>query len=89
MPVLITDFKRGFKDERYEPIPLTPEILETCGFVFESGIDYVIKETGFAVYFDDGNCELANHDYPVHIKHLHQLQNLFFALTGTELNYTP
>ena len=82
-----------------KPIPLTPEILEKAGFTKGKSIgltlDIRFDETPFysaylwfeflagSVYLytlDDGhNIELANFIY------LHQLQNLYFALTGEEL----
>jgi hypothetical protein len=82
------------------PIPLTPEILEMAGFV-ESGYPYPLervmtkevirlyKKSRFWVYFIDGKIKVTTAsggwELP-HIHHLHQLQNLIFALTGTELN---
>lgn len=71
-----------------KPIPLTEEILLKCGFITNSGrvffkdnIGYEFGVTNRAVYkIDDGFILFK------HIKHLHQLQNLYFALTGEELN---
>lgn len=76
------------------PVALTPEILEKCGFYllnFDS-FDYdgykilALKCRDFLLTADSSNnyqtIECA--DLPV-IKHLHQLQNLYFALTGEEL----
>jgi hypothetical protein len=85
-----------------QPIPITPEILEKCGFVrndtacyFGLGnyyIYYQIKTSvvGIAIINDDDSLD-ADEELSVDlkIKHLHQLQNLYFALTNTELNYTP
>jgi hypothetical protein len=85
------------KEEAYEPIPLTPELLEKCGFE-----NLTLKLTG------DTNLEINpdGDEYDVFIrqqdennylqqdfvfltkasfKYLHQLQNLYFALTGSEL----
>jgi len=62
----------------YEPIPLTPEILEKCGFEF-------IPEAGYFSY------KLKNKPQGIDaIKvgngiYVHQLQNLYFALTDEEL----
>lgn len=56
------------------PIPLTPEILEKCGLKEPSGT--------FAWKFSPAG-EVIN----VKCKYLHQLQNLYFALTGEELEY--
>jgi hypothetical protein len=72
----------------HEPIPLTPEILEKAGFVYDKITHYknilmlAEGDNGFDVWvkhFGEGNRINA-------VKHLHQLQNLYFALTGEELN---
>ncbi len=84
------------------PIPLTEEILLKCGFVYngykydcDDGVerrvfehkDYFgdfIEYDGYYLpkpyYFEDAFGENFK------LKHLHQLQNLYFALTGEELN---
>jgi hypothetical protein len=71
------------------PIPLTPEVLEKCGFIVdELGYSYV-GINGISL------CQTkANSVFPCWkdtkigskpIKYLHQLQNLYFTLTGEEL----
>jgi hypothetical protein len=74
-----------------QPIPLTPEILEKCGFdrncilkIYQGvniewsyGKEVWLTKEGEVIY------EFEN------TQHLHQLQNLYFALTNEELNYTP
>lgn len=67
-----------------QPIPLTPEILEKCGLL--EGGKFAPNE-----YFSlqDGCLYLEQEYTCVDIKYLHQLQNVFFALTGEELNYKP
>ena len=86
----------------FEPIPLTPEILEKCGFVKsksdkDDNEDHYVYgnqvANNFSLYFDTDHWEIAQewNDSRVyfyfwnHINHLHQLQNLYFALTGEEL----
>lgn len=81
---------------RYDPIPLTPEILEKAGFgkrplqkpKSSDGLIYGLLNTtivygrtteGGYSYFLDG------YHNDVEVLSLHQLQNLYFALTGTEL----
>lgn len=81
-----------------EPIPLTPEILEKCGF--EKGYTddkelYYTLELSPDIYCD--LClisgietkytivKLLPYDRNFKFKYLHQLQNLFYALTGEEL----
>jgi len=41
--------------------------------------------------YDYDDCAYAAYDFEhdTNVKYLHQLQNLYFALTGTELTYTP
>lgn len=83
--------------EELEPITLSPEILEMCGFkqandllnrnMFSneygsfSEIDINIADYKASLRFKDGQCI----DLPYPCKFLHQLQNLHFALTGGEL----
>ena len=98
LPCLNTDeFGIGVVDwNNINPIPLTPEILEKCGFVKPSkndnhggllvsiGNDVSIRLkpliSGEGYYWDN-----FNGAYKVIINHLHQLQNLYFALTNSEL----
>lgn len=89
---------RGVIDYHYplvfgQPIPLTPEILEKAGFESvrwsmgsynwvhrESKICFKrLKTQGDVVRF-------MAHNRITHVTSLHQLQNLYFALTGEELN---
>lgn len=72
--------------EDVKPIPLTEEWLERLGF---ENYSMNLDEDGFThvdVSFLSGGVEVYINDmiYP-HIKHVHQLQNLYFALTGEEL----
>ena len=97
----------GAEDESYtvsfsscdciDPIPLTPEILEKCGFVYRRNFnDYAIpfKSMRFAIaksIFDETGtwylCDYkANHS--VEFQYVHQLQNLFWIITGTDLPLT-
>lgn len=74
------------------PIPLTPEILEKwCGL--RSGSDCIhcnnfflsIAQNSKGAWEDPERYEGIPYEP---INYLHQLQNLFFALTGTELTVT-
>lgn len=74
-----------------DPIPLTPEWLERCGFkrmnagwINDSGsLSFYDKdsETGNGVY----KMEYGTRNYAAGFLYLHQLQNLCFALTGEEI----
>ena len=91
------DGKLGkYYSSHFNPIPLTPEILEKCGFVKPSkndnhggllvsiGNDVSIRLkpliSGEGYYWDN-----FNGAYKVIIKHLHQLQNLYWCLCRKEL----
>jgi len=79
-----------------EPIELTPEILIKVGFTERSnsqGTYYHIKHKEFGGYAYDLEKKYISTYYPaacngfcsLDIEYLHQLQNLYFALTGEEL----
>lgn len=76
------------RPEQVEPIHLTPEILEKCGFKKDyNGFSLVDKMSlSFAVSKDDEYlaCWL-DRALGIIIKYLHQLQNIYFSLTGEEL----
>ncbi len=82
------DYGMGCDLDGLLPIPLTPEILEKCGFEKSKNhsLDYFKKSvTGNAFFFRIGRpFKHENRFYP-EVKYLHQIQNLYFALTGDEL----
>ena len=75
-----------------QSIPLTEGWLLKFGFV--KGInEYSGQECIFTnkinIYFDEDVASLYKYnDCRVYINHVHSLQNLYFALTGEELEYT-
>lgn len=90
--------QNGIGVDFYQPIPLTPEILEKCGF------DWSIYHQAFRQHQDTVEFYYLNECYPSGfqfstfkkqqlignpIQYLHQLQNLYFALTGEELTFKP
>jgi len=91
--------KAHFELSTRNPIPLTPEILEKCGFHSKyKSVHMQWNIGGFYLHqksdVDDDNISIPeenvfHYDFTYEIKYLHQLQNLYFALTGEELNYTP
>ena len=86
------------KNGVYEPIPLTKEWLEKFGFKYTSSNNSYLTYTKSNYYlqmdvrkannkwkiFDDVISDLVEFA-KVDITHVHQLQNLYFALTGKEL----
>lgn len=64
------------------PIPLTPEILEKCDF----------SDTNFFFSIHDGGVSVedkpGDNAFFLPVKYLHQLQNLYYALTFKELEIT-
>lgn len=66
-----------------EPIPLTPEILENAGFVKNKYGNRFIKDELTNDIVKSNGFYMAN--VSQELKYLHQLQNLYFALTGEEL----
>lgn len=74
----------------YRGIPLTPELLEKCGFKKEGPSSYIHKfdkNWGMRLFYLDNTVKwCANEFFVVEIKYLHQLQNLYFSLVNQELN---
>ena len=86
----------GYVDKYCRPIPLTEEWLLKFGFkglpVNYMGFYEFIIGTFSIIREQDEYCfpyETYNGDnIDLEIKHVHQLQNLYFALTGEELELT-
>ncbi len=77
--------------QTYQPIPLTPEILEKAGFDEWAKGHWKMSNSSckrgwskefnyYLPYF-----ELSTYVGNVKLKYVHQLQNLYFALTGEEI----
>jgi hypothetical protein len=81
----ILDISKGIV--KIYPIPLTEEILLKCGF--KLAIDeqvYVLHDTIELTQNDYGNSfYFIGNFIKSDIKYLHQLQNLYYALTDNEL----
>ena len=94
--------------DEYRPIPITPEILEKCGFEIichfgepqdnNPNMDAIngtlcisksVNKGEWVFGFDSIFATKRNNFVWGPIDYLHQLQNLYFALTGEELNYQP
>lgn len=87
--------------ENLEPIPLTEEWLFKLGFEsmkLDFSVAYYIeifKNVRFQIWLD-GSCRMwynagkgwqehYDNELPIQVKSVHQLQNLYHELTGTEL----
>jgi hypothetical protein len=69
----------------WDPIPLTEEWLLKFGFE-QVGFNYYLN--GFKIFFDSDSYFYGLRDEGImdkHLEYLHQLQNLYFALTNEEL----
>lgn len=91
------DGKLGkYYSSHFKPIPLTPEILEKCGFEITGQTEH--PNNIWTKYGEESKFELEqiihfflydNKCFGTQVNYLHQLQNLYFALAGEELIYTP
>lgn len=91
--VYLDEYGAEYKD-MYSYIPLTPEIFtEKHGFIWSESIGHWVINWGTngvyfikkATYYTGYSFQLGDHYYKL-LHYLHQLQNLFHALSETELN---
>lgn len=91
--VILSRTAGGKKNISFNPILLTPEWLLKFGFgKYDGGLLIRLREMDRALDWDAQTglylvcLEDENNTIELeHIKHVHQLQNLYFALTGEEL----
>ena len=79
------DFASGYL-RNFEPITLTEGMLLKCGF--ERALNQYKKTTKtkpFIIIFLENQFQYDDLRYRTNLKYIHQLQNLYFALTGEEL----
>jgi hypothetical protein len=78
------------------PIPLTPEILEKCGFNIDGNGSWIHESSSlvndFALEYDKSEkhnfiptISMGEYSVGIDIKFVHQLQNKYFAWYGEEL----
>jgi hypothetical protein len=73
--------------DNYQPIPITEERLLKFGFEHWDIKAWAIKGK-ISIYKQDGVFwYIAHSGNEVCLEHVHQLQNLYFALIGEELKY--
>jgi hypothetical protein len=86
----IYDIARG-NGYQYNPMPLTEEWLVKFGFKYDTDNDKLCKSLHIDILSfraSEGHMCLESQGYRTlykHIKYVHQLQNLYFALKGEEL----
>jgi len=77
---------------RPSPIPLTPEILEKCGFDKEGDTYKIVTKNldyCFKISFTGSGYFSQNAIAKQPTLYLHQLQNLYWCLCGEELTFKP
>lgn len=90
---VIADRNSGFLNhDDVKPVPLTPERLkkfqfEHMEFPLDNEVGYARKSDRYFVGFTYANGDWLLHSpfFNKSIKFVHELQNLYFALTGEEL----
>jgi hypothetical protein len=76
------------KYEGFEPEPLTKGWLLKLGFTFSKELSFYYKGAHDVDLYANGVIEFypfGDEDNSIKINHVHELQNLFFALTNKEL----
>ena len=69
-----------------KPIPLTEEFFELCGFEKDNRVNWRLKSGYYWIEVNRYSVYI-NGQQVVLIDYVHQLQNIWFALTGKELTY--
>lgn len=81
----------GLSKEMITPIAITPEILERCGFEYiDMPVNGYADDKHLCYQQIDGTIVFMpfctdDKDCHIHIKYLHQLQNIIYSLSGQEL----
>jgi len=86
----VDEIHEALIEDHFEPIPLTEEWLLKFGFkkrVESQTTTYRISGMMYVIHFENGKwTRCYNNEYEdAEIEFVHQLQNLYFALTGEEL----
>ena len=72
------------EDADFRPIKITEEWLLKFGFEYTK-LYYIKYDDDLIIYFDGVDFYFKRSSKSLTIKYVHQLQNLYFALTGEEL----
>jgi hypothetical protein len=82
--------------DEINPVPITEDRLVRFGFKRDTKYDWELKVNGVIFYgmVDNRQYDYLNSifilnlpDSKINIHHIHQLQNLYYALTGEEMKY--
>lgn len=78
----------------YQPILISQEVLVMCGFEALSSAWYEINDFKILLHWDEKKGYSFNYApnelvLSTSYKYLHQLQNIYFWITGEELQYSP
>lgn len=68
------------------PVPLTEKWLKRFGAVYKEKHDH-FDLNGYTILCMKNECIILNCGNDLSIEYVHQLQNLYFVLTGEELTY--
>ncbi len=68
---------------RIKPVPITEEWLLKLGFINDDAQRY-FKNGIYLILYDEG-CTILHNQIHINYFYVHQLQNLYFAVTGEEL----
>ena len=72
-------------NKNFKPIPLTEEWLLKFGFEY---VNHTFRHHKFCINLHENELYVLTETHRVYIQHVHQLQNLYFALTNEELILT-
>jgi hypothetical protein len=78
-------FCLGMNEGYIRPIPLTTDILSKCGFEYNYFDGYTFQHPNGLSFTQPDITKINFRGAWIGCKYLHQLQNLFFALTGQDL----
>lgn len=76
--------------KNFEPVELTDEVLLKCGFKKVDDYEFYFPTDTISFTYNIANKYISINDYNIQdfelkVKYLHQLQNLYWCLTGKEL----
>ena len=86
----LNNCKKGSILEYIKPIPISDGLLLKFGFEKDDECNFLHVKKGIKLFTNtnyDDSYEFCFDGSCIVIKHVHQLQNLFFALTGEELTF--